>query len=536
MKSIASRSLLDLFCWCVVLLLISTQSWGQETERPNILFIVGDDLGFTDLGSFGGEISTPNLDRLAYQGLRFTNLHAASACRSTRLMLMAGVSSAAAREPISEAFRGSVLGLDYATIAELLQDAGYSTYMTGKWDLGNLAGYTPTDRGFDRAFSFLTNTSGYFADRFRDDFEEDGRALRREDLPADYYATRAFTDKMLEYLSSTERGRPWFAFMPYNAPHSPLQLPEDWLNRYASRYDAGYDALREERFARAVDAGVIPSGADLEGYQPIIEPWSNLTNEEQRRYARAQEIYAGVVEYLDMSIGRVIDYLEESGQLDNTVIVFSADHGASPGEHGVDTGRTPRRDGGQDLSDVDNRIGNFGRPGSFIDHGRGFAGAATVPFKYQKGSVTEGGLRAAAFVYYPRAVPAGGVSNAFMTVMDILPTFLEIAGTKHPGAGPYRDGREINDIAGRSAWLHLTGKAARVHSPDYAAGWTIGRDGGALIRGDYKIVNTPPPGGMGTIPWQLYNLETDPGERHDIAAENPDLVAELVAEWEADWR
>lgn len=139
-------------------------------------------------------------------------------------------------------------------------------------------------------------------------------------------------------------------------------------------------------------------------------------------------------------------------------------------------------------------------------------------------------------MHYPRAVSSGGVSSAFMTVMDILPTFLEIAGTEHPGAGPYRDGREINNIAGRSAWAHFTGQAERVHSPDQAAGWTTGREGGALIRGAYKAINTPPPGSRGTTPWQLYNIETDPGERHDIAAENPELVAELVAEWETDWR
>ena len=510
---------------------------ADETERPNILFIVGDDLGFTDLGSFGGEIATPNLDRLAYEGLRFNNLHAASTCRPTRLMLMSGASSAAAREDIPGAYREAVLGLDYATIGELLQDAGYSTFITGKWDLGNVAGYTPADRGFDRSFSFLTRSSGYFADWFQDDFDEGGNHLTREGLPADYYSTDAFTDKMLEYLRSAQADRPWFAYMPYNAPHSPLQLPEDWLDRYAGRYDAGYDALREERFASAVEAGVIPPELDLDGHQPVIEPWSDLSAEEQLRYARAQEIYAGVVEYLDMSIGRVIDYLEETGQLENTVIVFAADHGASPGEHGVDTGRTPSREGAPDRSvGADNSIENFGRPRSFIDHGRGFADSATAPFKYHKGSVTEGGLRAAAFVHYPRAVSSGGVSSAFMTVMDILPTFLEIAGTEHPGAGPYRDGREINNIAGRSAWAHFTGQAERVHSPDQAAGWTTGREGGALIRGAYKVINTPPPGSRGTTPWQLYNIETDPGEQHDIAAENPNLVAELVAEWEADWR
>ncbi len=506
-------------------------------SRPNILFIVADDIGFTDLGAFGSEISTPNLDRLAHEGLRLNNLHAASACRGTRLMLMASAGAVAANHPMPEAARGGVLGLDYATIPELLQDAGYATYATGKWDLGNIDGYTAAARGFDRSFVQLGGSASYFAEYLMSDvlgYEEDGRSVGLADLRDDFYATEHYTDKMLEYLRSTEDGTPWFAYMPYTAPHWPLQLPEDWLDRYAGRYDAGYDVLREQRYERAVEAGVLPAGASLVGFEPVTEPWSNLGPNEQRRYARAQEIYAGMVEFLDMSVGRVIDYLEESGQLDNTVIVFTADHGASAGEHGVETGRVPSTGGGPTVPDhIDNSLENFGRPGSFIDHGRGFGEAATAPFKYQKGSISEGGLRAAAFVRYPTAISGGGVSNAFMSMMDILPTFMDIAGTEHPGAGPYKD-REINAIVGRSAWPHLTGKASTVHAPTDAAGWT-GGGGGALIRGGYKIINRPPLGGMGTAPWRLYNLETDPGETRDIAEDYPELVTELVQEWETDW-
>ena len=511
-----------------------TGTTAREDNRPNILFILADDMGFTDIGSFGSEIATPNLDGLAHAGLRLNNLHAAQACRPTRLMLMASAGAAAASQPTPGAFRDSALGLDYATIAELLQDAGYSTFMTGKWDLGNVSGYTPADRGFDRSFAFLTSSSGYFADRFLDDFEEDGEPLSREDLPSDYYSTRAFTDKMLEYLQSAEPGRPWFAYMPHNAPHLPLQLPEDWLDRYAGRYDAGYDALREERFARAVEAGVIPPGADLEGFQSLAEPWLDLGAEEQRRYARAQEIYAGVVEYLDMSIGRVIHYLEASGQLENTVIVFSTDHGASISEQGHSTGNAARSDRrGRDPVEADNRLENFGRVNSYIDHGLGFGEAASAPFRGQKGSVSEGGLRAAAFFHYPAAIGGGGVGSAFMTVMDFLPTFLDIAGAEHPGAGLYRDGREINDIAGRSAWAYLTGQADAVHSETYSVGWG---GSGALIRGNYKLVGAAQPDDTGSVSWQLYDIVADPGERHDIAAEHPDLVAELVREWETNWR
>lgn len=523
--------------WAICLLAFIASAAAQD-RPPNILLIVADDMGYTDLGAFGSEIPTPNLDALAYRGMRLTNFHTGQACRATRLMLMSGASVAAANEPNPDSHRGGQLGLDYATLAELLRDAGYATYMAGKWDVGDLPGYTPDARGFDRSFALLRGSAAHFAEPLFGNFafHEDGAVLRLEDVPEDFYTTDAFTDNMLGYLRSADSETPWFAYLPYTAPHWPLQLPEEWLDRHAGRYDAGYDALRESRFIRASAAGVIPSGGTLDGFEPVVDPWSELSADEQRRYARAQEIYAGMVEYLDMSVGRVIDYLDERGELDDTVVVFMTDHGASPGEYGVDTGRVrPDRNAPALPPDADNRFENFGRPGSFIDHGRGFGEAATAPFKYQKGDLTEGGLRAAAFIHFPRRVPEDRISDAFITAMDILPTFLEIAGSAHPGAGPYRGGREINDITGRSAWSHFTGRAEQVHAPTDAFGLT-GRDGGALIRGGYKIINTPPPGIDGTRPWRLYNLEDDPGEQRDLAGAHVDLVAELVAEWEANWR
>ena len=514
-------------------------SAANGATPPNILLIVADDLGFTDIGAFGSEIATPNLDRLAHGGLRLNNLHAASYCRPARLMLMSGAGAVAANQPIPESHRGGALGLNYATIAELLQDAGYATYATGKWDLGDIEGYTPDARGFDRSFVQTGGSANYFPEIFLGrafGYQEDGRELTPQDVAEDFYATRAYTDKMLEYLRSTDEDTPWFAYMPYTAPHWPLQLPDDWLDRYAGRYDDGYEALRERRFEGTREAGVLPASASLVNFERVAEAWSDLSPEEQRRYSRAQEIFAGMVEYLDMSVGRILDYLADSGQLERTVILFTADHGASSGEQGVHTGRGPTGSGPSPTEDVDNRIENFGRAGSFVDHGWGFGQAATAPFKYLKSSVSEGGLRAAAFVNYPSAIRAGGVSNAFMTFMDILPTIMEIAGPGHPGAGPYRDGREIEDIVGRSAWPHFTGIAPGVRASTDSAGWVSTRAGGALIRGNRKIINEPPPGGTESTPWRLYDLANDPGETRDLAAESPELVAELVREWEANWR
>jgi len=507
--------------------------------RPNILYIVADDLGFTDIGSFGSEIPTPTLDELAFAGVRLTNFHTDSNCQRTRVMLMSGTGTGAALEVIGNPMsgrRGNLLRRDWAILPELLRDAGYATYMAGKWDLGADEGYTPATRGFDRSFVAIDASASHFAEVFWEDplpYEDDGRPLGVADLPEDFYATEYYTDKMLEFLRSNDGEQPWFAFVPYTTPHWPLQLPDDWLDRHAGRYDAGYDVLREARFATANELGVVPSGGRLESSIATAESWASLSPDEQRRHARAQEIYAGMVEYLDYSVGRLIAYLEESGQLENTVVVFSSDHGGSSSNAGL----TPGDNAPRGVRDRDNRLENYGRSGSFIDHGQGFAEAATAPFKGTKGGIYEGGLRAAAFIHYPAEISGGQVNHSFMTIMDVLPTFLEIAGSQHPGAGPYKDGREIEEIAGQSFWPHLTGDSPTVHSPDDTAGWTAGSGHGALIRGDYKLINDRlPRGGTGVTVWRLYDIAKDPGETRDLAMLFPRLTAELVEEWEENWR
>ncbi len=510
----------------------STQS-EQIGTTPNILYIVADDLGYTDIGPFGSEIPTPNLDELAFAGVRLTNFHTDSGCQQTRVMLMASQGSAAALELIGNPMsgrRGNLLRRDWAVLPELLQDAGYTTFMTGKWDIGAGEGYTPATRGFDRSFVLVDASASHFAELFWEDpmpYEDDGVPLRIDQLSEDFYATEYYTDKMLEFLKSHDGETPWFAYVPYTTPHWPLQLPDDWLDRHAGRYDEGYEVLRAERYARARELGVIPEGGNLDAFAPTAPPWSDLDPEMQRRQARAYEIYAGMVEYLDMSVGRLINYLRESGQLENTVVMFSSDHGASSGDAGLIESVAPRG-----VPNRDNSLENFGRPGSFIGAGPGFAEAGSAPFRGHKGTRREGGLRAAAFIHYPAAIPAGGVNGAFMTIMDVLPTFLDIAGTEHPGASIYKE-REIKGIVGRSFWPHLTGQSATVHLPGDTAGWEA--DGsGALIRGDYKLFSDVDGNGVVT-PWELYKIAEDPGESRDLAADHPELVAELAAEWETNW-
>jgi len=507
--------------------------------RPNVLLIVADDLGFTDIGSFGSEIPTPNLDELAYKGMRLASLHAAPACQQTRSMLIGSVPAShgiITRPPLEGGERNNLLSLDWATIPELLKNAGYATYMTGKWDLGMDQGYTPATRGFDRSFVQLGASSSFFAEPLMfvntTGFEEDGRPLEFSDLPEDFYVTNTYTEKMLGYLKSSPEDKPWFAYMPYTAPHWPLQLPEDWLDKNSGKYNAGYDVLRSQRVTQATAKGVIQDGFTLDGFQPIAVPWDELSEQEQVHYSRAQEIYAGMIEHLDMSIGRVLTYLRETNQLNNTIVIFTSDHGASIAEYGAASNSRYQFRGGPPLPNwIDNSLANFGRKNSFIDHGVGFAEAATAPFARAKGSFAEGGLRSAAFVYYPKKVIEGAVSHSFMTMMDILPTVLDAAGIDYP-SGQF-NGREIKDSYGVSAWPHLTGQSDTVHQGT-SAGWA-GSRGAALVKGNYKIIKEAPRARQAEVDWRLYNISIDPGERNDLSSENPRLVTEMNKEWQANW-
>lgn len=515
-----------------------------DDARPNILLIIADDLGYTDMGSFGGEIATPTLDALAYAGVRFTNFHMASACQQTRSMLMSGRGFAQVMlrmPPRPDGERANQLRADVATLPEFLRNAGYSTYISGKWDLGLTPETMPVSRGFDRSFTLLEASSSHFAEYFwaeKSYYQEDNRHVPLDELPPDFYSTRTYTDKILEYIGEHDGEAPWFSMVAYTAPHWPLQVPEGWLNRYSGRYDDGYDVLRAARVREATERGVFPRGASLATFEPTAVPWTTLAPELQKRYARAQEIYASMTEFMDEQIGRIVDHLVASGQFDNTVILFMSDHGSSGAEIGIMDGPTSMPPHFNVIEEAsDNSYANFGKTNSFIDHGRGFAEAATAPLRFYKGTLAEGALRGAAFIHYPPEFADPAINDTFITVMDILPTFLDIAGAGDPDDHDLA-GRDIQPIAGRSFWPHLTGDRETVHGSDSVAGWSRGPYG-ALVKGRYKLVNQLPPG----VPvpesppsWQLYDLLADPGETTDIAPARPEIAAELEEIWRRDWK
>ena len=522
----------------------------DKPNKPNILIIVADDIGFTDIGSFGSEINTPNLDRLALEGVRLNNLHANSSCQPMRAMLMTGMSpnsviQNAPRLPRSGE-RGNWIKLEVPMLQEMFKHEGYSTYMTGKWDLGPLPGYTPISRGFDRYFTQLNGSANYFpAPLLSEDamYEEDGVSLDFKDLPEDFYATKHYTDKMIEYLESHNQDSPWFAFVPYTAPHWPLMLPEDWLDRYKGQYEEGYDVLRKERFNKANELGVLPKNSSLDSYKPTATLWNDLSMDEKMKLSRAQEIFSGMVEYMDMSIGRIIQTLESTNQLEDTIIIYTADHGASRADYALSTNLNPydsKNLGGPRIpwDKINNNIENFGYSDSFIDRGLGFATAATAPFKGSKSFLDEGGLRAAAFIRYPKEIKGGEVDSTFLTMMDFFPTFIDITDSNFLSEEDYQA------LKGDSFWKYITKQTSSFRDEDFSAGWIRGNDapaegqnnfGGALIKGKYKIINMPQERLGSFTEWRLYNLNEDPGEHNDLASENPDIVNDLVNTLQSDW-
>jgi arylsulfatase len=512
-------------------------------KRPNFLVIVADDLGFSDLGAFGGEIATPNLDKLALAGLRLTDFHSAPACSPTRAMLMTGTDHHIAGigtmlEVVVPGFAGApgyegYLNDRVVALPELLRDAGYLTLMAGKWHLGDTIDRSPWARGFERSFALLpaggSHYGGGLFSRFATVetlYTEDDRFV---DVAADFYSSDGFTDKLLQYFRERGPGedRPFFAYLPFQAPHWPLQAPDEDIAKYHGRYAEGPDVLREARLAALKAAGLCPPDVTPHPVAPDgAKEWSDMTPEERAISARTMEVYAAMVERMDWNIGRVTEYLRSTGELDDTVVIFLSDNGAE----GAIVEAMPLS-GAYIMEQVrlhyDNSLENIGRPNSCVWYGPRWAQAATAPSRLHKAFTTEGGIRVVSFITWPGFARQGAIGGAFSTVMDIAPTVLDLAGTSHPGHD-YR-GRAVAPMRGRSLAPYLSGGVDHVHDDRTGTGWELfGRR--ALRQGDWKALYLPVPYGPGR--WQLYDLSQDRGEIVDLAEARPDKLGELLALWD----
>lgn len=515
---------------------------ANSEVRPNFLLIVADDLGYTDIGAYGGEIRTPNIDALAAQSVKFTNFHALPMCAPTRAVLLSGTDNHIAGLgsmfpanflPAADGVSGHERYLHerVATLPQLLMNGGYHTYMAGKWHLGSEDGQFPIHRGFERSFGLLPGAADHFTIGENWYVENGNRVTPRS---GGFYTTETYTDILIDNIAEFhEDGQPFFVYAAYTAPHWPLQVPDNYLDLYAGAYDEGYDVLRTQRVARAVELGVVPSNSSDAEFERIGAAWHELDNDSKRHYARRMEVYAAMVENLDFHVGRLIDYLDSIGELDQTVILFMSDNGAEGDERDLFGGVAARVARGE----VDNSLENIGRPRSYISYGPGWAQASMAPFNRFKGYVNEGGSRVPAFILRGDGSTSAQLDGQYLSVVDIPRTVLELAGVEP--AGPVFRGREVAPIEGRSFARVLEGDLNPVYEADTA--FAVELHGGRSVRrGQYKLVWEQPavntwwgyPIPESWYRWRLFDLESDPSEAHDISDTHPELFQELIGIWD----
>ena len=514
-------------------------SMASAASKPNILLIMVDDMGWSDIGSFGGEIQTPNLDALAERGMKFTDFHTSMSCSPTRSMLMSGTDNhlaglgnmgeVLAPNQIGKPGYEGYLNNSVAALPEVLRDAGYHTYMAGKWHLGHSPGKYPYNRGFERSFSMLLGGASYWRDMFgmmaeREeiaDYVLDDKKL--ESLPDDFYATRSFTDFVIDAIRE-DRGddKPFFAYLAFTSPHDPLHVPEPWLSQYRGDYDAGYEALKAARGEGARKMGLVPKDAVMPPRHPMLPAWDSLSAEEKALSARGMEVYAGMVTNMDYHVGRVLDFLKDIGEYDNTVIFFLSDNGPNPWS-GEDY---PGNAGSAWYAQFDNSVDNLGHPMSHYAYGMGWGSASSGPLDLFKMTVGEGGIRVPLLIAGPN-VKGGTKSTAFGYVWDIMPTILDMTGIQHPAE---TGNKKVLPMRGRSMAPVLSGASKEVYSSDDFVGGEM-QNGKWMRQGDYKAVSVAAPYGDGV--WRLYDMSSDPGETKDLSNSKPEMLQRLKAAWQA---
>jgi arylsulfatase len=532
--------MLNKFLLILVVAIASCNSSGKkmkaENTRPNILIIVADDLGYSDIQPFGGNIATPNLNILAKEGMLFSNFHVQPTCSPSRSSLLTGNDNHIAGFGImsemdyptlhSQQLPGYLGRLtdQVVTIPEILKNNGYHTYMTGKWHLGEGKGGDPYDRGFEQSFILTTGGGSNWNDKKALSplqhmiYTRNGNEVQ---LPNDFYSTKNYTDSLLQFIERDKGDKkPFFAYLAYTAVHDPLHVPKEYIQKYRGKFDMGWDSLWTIRFANLKSLGIVPN--DAKGFiNPAIPKWNTLPKEKKEQFAREMEIYAGMLEYMDMSIGRIFAYLKKEGMYDNTMIIFMSDNGAN----GAMATTYPGNADGKYLSTFDNSSDNLGLLNSYPEVGPGWAQATTSPFRFFKSFASEGGIRAPLIIKVPAHEMDGARwSKTFVHVTDILPTILDLTGATYP---KQNNGKDIHELIGKSILPVLNGSATIVH-PNDGMGWEL-FEMKAFIKGSWKLLRLPQPFGPGQ--WQLYDIDKDPAEMNDLSDQYPDIKKQLIEQW-----
>ncbi len=524
------------------LALLSPATLGAQSapaKAPNIVILLADDWGFSDVGAFGGEIATPNIDALAAKGVRFSNFHVAGSCSPTRAMLQTGVINHRAGlgnmpetippEHLGKPGYEAHLNNRVVTIADQLRAGGYRTYLTGKWHLGHTPDTLPTARGYDHALALAQSGADNFEDKpnlliyDKTEWSDDGKPAK---LPKRFYSSTLIVDRMIGYIDrGRASGKPFLASVNFIANHIPVQARDADIAAYAGRYNAGWTALRKERRAAAIAKGVMPADVAMVTMGTSGD-WSKLSAEQKRQRAGAMAAYAGMGTAMDREIGRLVTHLKAIGEYENTIFVFLSDNGAEATDP-MNMGAFTRWNANLLY---DQSIAQQGRPGSLTAQGAGFASASASPLRGYKFTANEGGLRVPMIMAWPgnRAIKGGSIASGFAHVTDMPLTLLKLAGVA-PQQGRF-SGRRVEPMIGMDLTPMLTGAASSVHSADKPLGYELSGNA-VLFKGDYKLVKNLPPYGDGR--WRLYNITTDPGETNDLSGSDPQRFADMQSDYAA---
>jgi len=537
----------------------STPWWPTRRQppdgAPNIVLVVTDDMGFSDIGPYGAEVDTPTLDLLASRGLRLTNYHTAPVCSPARAAMLtglnphrAGYGSVANHDP---GFPGYTMELadNVPSLAEVLRDAGYATMAVGKWHLARVGAQNPAasraswplQRGFDRYYGVLEGLTNLHHPH---QLVMDNSPIDIDEYPPGYYLTDDYTDhaiSMIRELRAHERRQPFFLYLAHNAVHAPLHAHPEDIDRYIGRYDQGWDSLRAERFARQLELGLFPEGARLPPrnaeFGLDVPPWADTPASDRMRLARYMSVYAAMVDNVDRNLGRLLGAVSEQDDIDDTIIIFCSDNGASS-EGGIGGTRSyfsnftgpiglPR----SWVRDVDRPIDAIGGPTSLTHYPRGWAMASNTPFRLYKGQTYAGGVRVPFLISWPNGGIGGTSSgaeqrNQYLYVTDIMPTLLELIGVDRP---PTREGRTVPGLDGISAVSVLrSSDAEETHKHQYIE-FLSNR---SLYSDGWKLVSLFSPPAPEAINWRLYDIRSDPTEIDDVSADFPDVVGELRRRWD----
>lgn len=463
---------------------------SSGAERPNIVLIMADDLGFADLGCYGSEIETPNLDRLASEGLRFTQFYNTAKCHSSRVSLLTGLYCDQAGS--NSLNRG-------ATLAEAIEGSGYFTAMSGKWHLTK----QPTDFGFDRYWGHLSGAVNFFVGDTSFRLNGEPWSVPTELNGKPFYTTHAMTDFALEFLEESQlKSSPFLLYVAYNAPHYPLQAPESAVKKYDGRYDAGWDLLRKARHQRQLQSGLIPAHWPLSPRPNHVPAWASLSEEEKQWEADRMEVFAAMVDLLDYNVGRIVDWLEKKKLLNNTLILFCSDNGGCPFERTKGRYKKPWD------------------PESYWTYDASWAHVSNTPFRLYKQNQHEGGISSPLIAHWPAGIKtaAGTTTDQVAHLIDFMPTVLELAESSYP---TQIDERQIDPLQGKSLVPIFRGQQRKGHDDLY---FHFGNDR-ALRQGPWKLVSAK----LGA--WELYNLEDDRTETTDLAKRHPERTKRMTERW-----